>query len=112
MTACHCTQCRKLSGHYSASFETDEAGVAWQARASVAEYATPGGGQRGFCTTCGSSMYFRAADGAFSVEAGVIGGPTGGRLDSHIFVANKGDYYSLDDGLPQHPGWPVSSTPS
>ena len=70
----------------------------------LAEYVTPGGGQRGFCSGCGSSLYFRAADGAFSVEAGVVDAPTGGWLARHIFVADKGDYYTLADGLPQHAG--------
>lgn len=99
--ACHCTQCRKLSGHYSASFDADEAGVVYSASATLAEYATPGGGRRGFCTGCGSSLWFKAQDGAFSVEAGVVDGPTGGRLAQHIFVADKGDYYAITDGLSQ-----------
>jgi hypothetical protein len=104
ITACHCTQCRKLSGHYAASFDADEAAVDWGAQGTVREYQTAGYGRRGFCGDCGSSLYFRAADGAFSVEAGVVTGATGGRLTSHIFVADKGDYYSLTDGLPQFPG--------
>jgi hypothetical protein len=102
--ACHCGQCRKLSGHYAASFDAEEAGVVWQARDRLTEYATPGGGRRGFCRGCGSSLYFRAADGAFSVEAGAIDGPTGGQLAQHIFLTDKGDYYELDDGLPQRDG--------
>jgi hypothetical protein len=105
ITACHCRQCRKLSGHYSASFDADEAALAWRSRDTLAEYATPGGGRRGFCAACGSSLFFRGADGAFSVEAGAILGPTGGRLAAHIFVADKGDYYELTDGLPQSAGW-------
>lgn len=104
ITACHCTQCRKLSGHYSASFDADEASLRWQSREALAEYRTPGGGRRGFCTGCGSSLWFRAAGGGFSVEAGAIEGPTGGRLAGHIFVADKGDYYRIDDGLPQAAG--------
>ena len=104
VTACHCRQCRKTSGHYSASFDTSEAGVIWQSRATIAEYRASGGSQRGFCTTCGSNLDFRATDGSFSVEAGAIIGATGGRLESHIFVADKGDYHTLDDGLPRHAG--------
>ena len=103
--ACHCGQCRKLSGHYSASFDVPEALVEWQSRSSLAEFVTPGGGQRGFCTSCGSSLYFRDAEGGFSVEAGAVDGPTGASLDSHIFVADKGDYYRITDGLPQFQGW-------
>lgn len=105
ITACHCTQCRRLSGHYSASFDADAAQVRWICRDRLAEYATPGGGRRGFCARCGSSLWFRAADGALSVEAGAIEGPTGGRLAAHIFTADRGDYYAIDDGLPQAPGW-------
>lgn len=100
VTACHCRQCRKLSGHFAASFDAEESGVAWERTGSLAEYPTPGGGRRGFCRTCGSSLYFRSAKGEFSVEAGAVDGPTGGRLAEHIFVAFKGAYYDLDDGLP------------
>lgn len=105
VTACHCHQCRKLSGHYAASFDADEAAVQYLRQDTLAEFATPAGGRRGFCAGCGSSLWFRAADGAFSVEAGSVDGPTGGRLEGHIFTASKGDYYPIDDGTPQAPGW-------
>ncbi len=100
VTACHCTQCRKTSGHFAASFDVEEDELIWAARV-VREHETPGGSQRGFCPRCGSSLYFRAANGAFAVEAGVIDNPTGGRLTAHIHVVDKGDYYELTDGLPQ-----------
>jgi hypothetical protein len=104
VTACHCIQCRKTSGHFSASFDTDEAVVVWSARGALAEYATPGGAQRGVCAACGSSLYFRAPDGAFSVEAGAVDGPTGGTLVRHIHLADRGDYEVIDDGLPHAAG--------
>ena len=40
-----------------------------------------------------------------TVEAGAVDGPTGGRLAGHIFVAEKGSHYEIEDGLPQYPGW-------
>ncbi len=103
VTACHCTQCRKTSGHYSASFDAQEQDLHWQAR-KLAEYVTPGGGRRGFCPDCGTKLVFRAADGSFAVEAGCIAAPTGGRLAAHIHMATQGDYYTVTDGLPAHPG--------
>lgn len=103
-TACHCQQCRKLSGHYAVSVDVEEAALDWRAGATLRPYRTPGGGTRGFCGACGSGLWFRAADGAFSVEAGCLAAPTGARLAGHIFTASKGDYYTLDDGLPQAPG--------
>lgn len=104
ITACHCHQCRSLSGHYSASFDAEEASVDWQSREGLAEYRTAGGALRGFCGRCGSSLWFRDAAGGFSVEAGCVDGPTGGRLAAHIFVAEKGSHYDITDGLPQMAG--------
>ncbi len=33
---------------------------------------------------------------------GLFDGETGTSLSMHIFVAEKGDYYSIGDGLPQN----------
>lgn len=99
VTACHCVQCRKISGHFSASFDANEAKVHWLSKASVAEYCTQGGGVRGFCKLCGSSLYFRNDDG-FAVEGGVVNGPTGGKLTNHVFTGEKGDYYTLSARIP------------
>jgi hypothetical protein len=33
---------------------------------------------------------------------GAFDQPTGTRLGKHIFVAEKGDYYDIADGLPQN----------
>ena len=35
------------------------------------------------------------------VALGALEGPTGLQLERHIFVAEKGDYYDIADGLPQ-----------
>lgn len=103
VTACHCTQCRKYSGHFSASFDVEEGALEWVAQGDLREYVSGGGGQRGFCGACGSSLYFCKPGKEFNIEAGAVKGPSGGRLTVHIFVADKGDYYQLDDGLPQFP---------
>ncbi len=103
VTACHCHQCRKTSGHYAARFAGREDSLSWQVR-HIAEHVTPRGAWRGFCPDCGSKLWFRSADGAFAVEAGVIANPTGGHLARHVFVAEKGDYYVLADGVAQFPG--------
>jgi hypothetical protein len=34
---------------------------------------------------------------------GAFDSPTGTRVATHIFVAEKGDYYDIADGLPQNP---------
>jgi len=99
VTACHCTQCRKTSGHFSASFDVEADAITWIAQ-DLRDHVGPAGGVRSFCPACGSGVLFRKGD-ELSIEAGVIANPTGGRLAAHIFVAEKGDYYALTDGLPQ-----------
>lgn len=97
--ACHCHRCRKTSGHYSASFDAPEVSITWHAR-KTRDHVGPNGGARSFCPSCGSGLLFRGPTEQ-SVEAGVIDNPTGGTVVRHIFVASKGDYYDLTDGLPQ-----------
>ena len=60
--------------------------------------------RRGFCATCGSFLFWEPVGGAtIEVAMGAFEAPTGTRLARHIFVADKGDYYEIGDGLPQNP---------
>ncbi|QPC44436.1 GFA family protein [Kaustia mangrovi] len=96
---CHCHQCRKQTGHYMAATSAplgrfviiEDRGLRWY-RASEAA-------RRGFCSLCGSTLFWHA-DGAdrISIAAGAIDGETGIRGEGHIFCADKGDYYEIADG--------------
>ena len=64
--------------------------------------STPGAIRRGFCPVCGSSLFWdRLSSARLDIWSGTIDGPTGLRLVGHIYVADKGDYYAIADGLPQ-----------
>jgi hypothetical protein len=60
--------------------------------------------RRGFCGTCGSVLFWEPLDrdDFIAVAMGAFESPTGVRLGKHIFVVDKGDYYDIADGLPQH----------
>jgi len=74
---------------------THEAGLRW--------YASSPGVRRGFCGTCGAFLFWDKADAdEIDIAMGALDGATGARLAGHIFVADKGDYYDITDGLPQH----------
>lgn len=97
---CHCSQCRKQSGHYwsAASVPDDGLTVTGQVR----WYSATPGIRRGFCPTCGGFLFWKedaAPDTGFAL--GAIDGPTGLHLSRHIFVADKGDYYDIADGVRQ-----------
>lgn len=98
--ACHCGQCRKQSGHHWASGVASEADLTVQGE--VKWYASSESAQRGFCPTCGCFLFWKHNDeDIISYSLGVIDGPTGLSIKRHIFVAGKGDYYTIADGIPQ-----------
>ncbi len=101
-SACHCSQCRKQSGHVWASARVPDERLTIRGEANVRWYrASPSIG-RGFCAHCGSYLFWKP-DGrpSTSIAMGAFDAPTGARLEEHIYVAHKGDYYDIADGLPQ-----------
>jgi hypothetical protein len=60
--------------------------------------------QRGFCSVCGSTLFWNPTIEGYefiAIAMGVFDGPTGTRLAKHTFVGDKGDYYDIGDALPQ-----------
>lgn len=102
-TACHCTECRRASGHYWASTEVPRTALAIEAPDAVTWFRSSEKVRRGFCATCGSSVFWDPIyKDWIAIAMGAFDQPTGTQLAMHIFVAEKGDYYQLGDGLPQN----------
>ncbi|MEM7121730.1 MAG: GFA family protein [Pseudomonadota bacterium] len=102
--ACHCSQCRKQSGHFLAAVNVRRTALTVHGEDKVTWYQSSDQVKRGFCSVCGSSLFWYPLmeDYAFtSVAMGLFDSSTGGRLAKHTFVDDKGDYYDLDDGVPQ-----------
>lgn len=101
--ACHCSKCRKHSGHYFASTDVARDRLTIKGAGSITWFQSSEKVRRGFCATCGSSLFWDPPHKDWiAVAMGVFDGPTGTRLNKHIFVADKGDYYDIGDGLPQN----------
>jgi hypothetical protein len=102
--ACHCSQCRKVSGHYWASTDVPRAALEVEGEFNVAWFRSSEKVQRGFCSTCGSTLFWDPIQkDTIGISMGAFDAPTGTKLAIHIFVADKGDYYEIKDGLPQNP---------
>lgn len=102
-TACHCTQCRKQSGHFFASANLPKAAVEISGGSNITWYQSSEKVRRGFCSKCGSWLFWEPIFKDWtSVALGSLDGATGVKLERHIFVARKGDYYAIADGLPQN----------
>ena len=102
--ACHCVQCRKHSGHVFASTDVPRAAVTIRGGDALTWFRSSAKVRRGFCATCGSSLFFDPLHHDWiGIAMGAFDAPTHTRLALHIFVAEKGDYYDIADGLPQNP---------
>jgi len=102
-TACHCIQCRKQSGHYFAAANVPKHAVAIVGEQNITWYESSEKVRRGFCSKCGSWLFWEPVFREWtSVALGSIDGSSGLKLQRHIFVAEKGDYYAIADGLPQN----------
>ena len=106
VVACHCTQCRRQSGHYSAYTSAPLDHFQLEREAALSWYRSSDQAQRGFCRVCGSNLFWKPASGGrMSIAAGTLDGPTGLTIATHIFCQDKGDYYEICDSKPQKAQW-------
>lgn len=103
---CHCTQCRKTTGHFLAATAANLSDFRLVRDEGLAWYRSSDTAKRGFCRECGSTLFWQG-DGRdnIAIAAGSLDGETGLTVEGHIFCADKGDYYELKDGDYQRPGW-------
>jgi hypothetical protein len=100
--ACHCTQCRKHSGHFFASTDVPRSAVTITGEESVRWYQSSEKARRGFCVTCGSSLFWDPLHRDWiGIAMGAFDAATRTHLHVHIYVAEKGDYYEIGDGVDQ-----------
>ena len=104
--ACHCSKCRRWTGHILASTDVPRSALTIRGADNVTWYRSSEKVQRGFCSTCGSSLFFDPLDKTkhdwIGVAMGAFDRPTDTQLEVHIFTADKGDYYDIADDLPQN----------
>lgn len=60
--------------------------------------------RRGFCSRCGSSLFWDRFDAStLGIAAGALNQPTGLRTLTHIYTEDLADYYCLNDVLEKRP---------
>jgi hypothetical protein len=104
ISVCHCGQCRRWHGHAPGYSKAKWADIGLTGNQHLRWYVSSSEARRGFCSQCGSSLFWeRTGAEAVSISAGLLDAPTGLRERHHIFVADKGDCYDIDDNLPRYP---------
>lgn len=102
--ACHCSQCRKQSGHFLAAVNVRRSTLTVHGEDRITWYRSSDQAQRAFCSVCGSSLFWQPTMEGYEftvVAMGLFETPTGTRLAKHIFVGDRGDYYDIEDGVAQ-----------
>ena len=97
--ACHCSQCRRTSGHFVAASQAPTAALKLLNSETLTWYESSPEAKRGFCNRCGGNLFWRETgpdNKNTSIMAGTLDTPTGLRITEHIFVEDKSDYYSID----------------
>ncbi len=113
---CHCGECRRWSGRAWAATAArtadlelrDDRALVW-----VAGPRSAHGASRGFCASCGSSLFWRAPTfDRTSIAAGTLDDPGGLRVAAHIWVDSATEWDRPPAGVPSFPrGYPEDAPP-
>lgn len=99
---CHCDWCRKAHG---AAFVTWIGALAERFRltedGTLRWYRSSEASERGFCATCGTTLFFRSssAPGELHATRASIDGPVDREPDEHVFVESMVPWIRLGDDL-------------
>ena len=103
---CHCTPCRRITGHHMAATATarddlhleEDSTLVWYDRTPEVRY--------GFCGRCGSTLFWMASDkpSAIAVAAGSLDQPTGLSAVLAIYTDEASDFHVLDADIESYPG--------
>jgi hypothetical protein len=100
---CHCSQCRRMTGHVMAATAARRSDFRLLAEQGLAWYASSQEARRGFCAHCGSTLFWDGAGRDYvSIAAGTLDDSRGLATAFHIFVADKGGYYEIEPGATQY----------
>ncbi len=98
---CHCHTCRRFSGglwHATGARRDD---LQLEAAETLRWYRSSPPVQRGFCGTCGSSLFWDRDGVPFlGLTLGALEPPGVPALAARIFLADQGDYYTVGESLP------------
>ena len=99
---CHCTQCRRVTGHFMAATAARHRDFQLVSAGELKWYRSSPEARRGFCGRCGSTLFWEGVGRDYlSIAAGSLDDSSGLGIAGHIFVADKGAYYDIGDSAPQ-----------
>ncbi len=98
--ACHCGMCRKFSGGVYLAVKVPAGGLKFTSDDALGVFTSSEWAERGFCKTCGSSLFYRLTvpgpmQGEMHVGLGTLDDANGLPLTGEIFIDLKPDGYAF-----------------
>ena len=103
---CHCVECRRWTGRAWAVTAARDEDLDLREHGELVWAVSPNsalGASRGFCSRCGSSLFYRAPGrGRTGIGAGTLDDPSGLRVAAHIWVEQAVVWDRPRDELPSY----------
>jgi hypothetical protein len=95
VSVCHCSMCNRWSGGLSMFLDVEGAPV-FEGANTIGLYKSSEWGERGFCKTCGSSLFWKLVDqDRYTLSAGALDDQSRLKLATEIFIDDKPAYYDF-----------------
>lgn len=95
--ACHCETCRKWAGGPFMGIDCGS-DVAFEGKQHIAVFDSSEWAERGFCSQCGSHLYYRLKQNdQYIMPIGLFANIKGVVFDHQVFIDQKPAYYSFAD---------------
>jgi hypothetical protein len=93
VVACHCSQCRRQTGLYYAATNVADEMIEIEGADAISWYQASEFARRGFCSTCGSALFWKhQSDPFISVLAGSIRRAVGSDNDQAHLLRRQGRF--------------------
>lgn len=104
--ACHCETCRRTSGYYWGATHADKDALTIHNSNALTWWQSSDIARRGFCKHCGSSLFYSRHEAPYiAIAPGTLNDAPNLSTHMHIFCAEAGSYYHLDEAQQCHSAW-------
>ncbi len=102
--ACHCSMCRKFSGGMYIGIAIPPDGITFEGAENITKFTSSEWAERGFCSTCGSSVFYRVTalgpyHGTYHIGMGALDDPSGINVTEELFTDLKPKGYALEGDI-------------
>ncbi len=103
---CHCADCQRVtSSPFTAFLGMNSEQLHWKGK--IEHYESSPGTYRGFCSSCGTRLYFRSErwPEEIRVYAATLTNPNEYRADAQVFIHSRAVWLDRLKSIPGHEGF-------